>query len=77
MRDIDLGEISKVVKELSIEACTVANCDLRSAIADSLEKEESPVGKAVLSQLLKIRISQRPRRSRYVRIRGLPLFSWR
>lgn len=53
MRDIDLGEISKVVKELSIEACTVANCDLRSAIADSLEKEESPVGKAVLSQLLK------------------------
>ncbi len=53
MRDIDLGEISRIVKELSIEACTVANCDLRGVLKDSIDKEESPVGKAVLNQLLK------------------------
>jgi len=53
MREIDLGEISRAVKELSIEANTVANCDLRGALKDSLEKEESPAGRAVLNQLLK------------------------
>lgn len=53
MRKIDLGEISQAVKELSIEANTVANCDLAGALKDSLEREESPVGKAVLNQLLK------------------------
>ena len=53
MREIELGEISRAVKELSIEANTVANCDLRGALKDSLEREESPAGRAVLNQLLK------------------------
>lgn len=53
MRKIDLREITRVVKELSIEANTIANCDLRDALTVSVEKEVSPVGKAVLNQLLK------------------------
>ncbi|RKX91712.1 MAG: fumarate hydratase [Spirochaetes bacterium] len=53
MREIELREISRAVKELSIEANTVANDDLRCALKASIEKEESPAGKAVLNQLLK------------------------
>lgn len=53
MREINLRDITQTVKELSIEANTVANCDLRGALKDSFEKEESPAGKAVLKQLLK------------------------
>ncbi len=51
-REIDVKEITDAVKEMSIEANTVAGCDLRKALAVSLEKEESPLGKAVLRQLL-------------------------
>jgi len=32
MRRIDLREITQAVKELSIEANTIANCDLRDAV---------------------------------------------
>ncbi len=53
MRRIDLREITQAVKELSIEANTIANCDLRDALTASIEKEVSPVGKAVLGQLIK------------------------
>ncbi|MDA3940661.1 MAG: fumarate hydratase [Spirochaetia bacterium] len=53
MRNIDLEIITRAVKELSIEANTVANCDLKDALSLSIEKEVSPVGKAVLGQLLK------------------------
>ena len=53
MRQIDLSEITRAVKELSIEANTIANCDLRDALKDSIEIEVSPVGKAILGQLLK------------------------
>lgn len=53
MRQINLGEITRAVKELSIEANTIANCDLRDALIASVDKEVSPVGKAVLNQLIK------------------------
>ena len=52
MRELDLYEITRAVRDLSIEANTVANPDLRSALEASLDKEESPSGKAVLHQLL-------------------------
>ncbi len=53
MRQIDLREITRAVRDLSIEANTIANCDLRDALEKSVDKEISPVGKAVLGQLLK------------------------
>ncbi len=52
MRELDLYEITRAVRDLSIEANTVANPDLRIALEASLDKEESPSGKAVLHQLL-------------------------
>ncbi len=52
MRELDLYEITRAVRDLSIEANTVANADLKSALERSLDKEESPSGKAVLHQLL-------------------------
>ena len=52
IREIDVNEITVAVREMSVEANTVASCDLRDALTNSLEKEESPVGKAVLRQLL-------------------------
>jgi len=53
MRQINLSEITRAVKELSIEANIIASCDLRAALKDSVKKEVSPVGKTVLKQLLK------------------------
>ncbi len=53
MRQIHLREITRAVRDLSIEANTIANCDLRDALEKSVSKEVSPVGKAVLGQLLK------------------------
>lgn len=53
MRKINIKKISQAVKELSIEANTIANCDLRNALTSSIKKEISPAGKAVLGQLLK------------------------
>ncbi len=52
-REIDVSEITTAVRDLSIEANIVANCDLRDALTVSLKKEISPVGKAVLGQLIK------------------------
>jgi len=51
-REIDVNEITIAVREMSIEANTVASCDLRDALKLSMAKEVSPVGKAVLKQLL-------------------------
>jgi len=51
-REIDVNEITIAVSEMSIEANTVASCDLRDALKSSMTKEESPVGKAVIKQLL-------------------------
>ncbi len=52
MREIQVKEITKIVKKLSIEASTIANDQLIKKIEESEKIEESPVGKAVLRQLL-------------------------
>lgn len=52
MREIDVKNLTKVIKKLSIEASTIANDDLKQSIEEAHQKEESPVGKAVLEQLL-------------------------
>ena len=51
-RKINVNQVSKIIKDLSIKACTEANKDLLRAIEESEKKEESEVGKAVLQQLL-------------------------
>jgi fumarate hydratase subunit alpha len=59
MRIIDVGEITKIIRSLCIEASTVANESLVECFLKSREKEESEVGKAVFDQLLEnIRIAQ-------------------
>ncbi|MCF7911626.1 MAG: fumarate hydratase [Candidatus Cloacimonetes bacterium] len=52
MRNVDVQEITKIVKKLCIEACTVANDSLVESFQRSQAKEESAVGKAVFQQLL-------------------------
>lgn len=51
-REINVSKITSAVRDLSIEANLVANCDLREAFISSIDKEVSPAGKAVLVQLI-------------------------
>ncbi len=53
MREIKVKEISEIIKKLSIEASIIANDELIKKIKESEKIEKSPVGKAVLKQLLK------------------------
>jgi len=52
MREIQVKEITKIVKKLSMEASIIANDSLIKRIEEAEKVEESPVGKAVLKQLL-------------------------
>lgn len=52
MRNVDVKEITRIIKDLAIQACTVANDSLVESFQRSKAKEESPVGKAVFQQLL-------------------------
>jgi fumarate hydratase subunit alpha len=52
MRFIEVQEITEIVKNLSIQASTIANDSLVECFRKSQEKEESTVGKAVFQQLL-------------------------
>jgi len=52
MRNVDVHEITKIVKRLSIEACIIANDSLVDSFKRSQAKEESAVGKAIFQQLL-------------------------
>lgn len=51
MREINVSEISKNIKEMCISANYELSADMQKALSDALEKEESPVGKRILSQL--------------------------
>lgn len=51
-REVNVSEITAAVRDLSIEANISANCDLRDALVNSIKKEVSPSGKAVLGQLI-------------------------
>ncbi|MHC4396758.1 MAG: fumarate hydratase [Planctomycetota bacterium] len=52
MRSINVNEVKNIVKTLCLDACTKLNEDMKKAIENALNTEESPAGKAVLNQLL-------------------------
>ncbi len=52
MRTVDAGNIAETVKTLCISANHELNEDLVSALEEALKKEESPIGRDVLSQIL-------------------------
>ncbi len=51
IRTISVNEITKAVKEMCIEANYDLTADMKSALDASEQKEKSPIGKKVLSQL--------------------------
>ncbi len=51
MREINVSEISKNIKEMCISANYELSADMQKVLSDALEKEESSVGKRILSQL--------------------------
>ena len=53
MRNISTTEITKNIKEMCIEANHFLSDDMKTALQNAFEKEESEVGKNVLSQLHK------------------------
>lgn len=53
MRNISITEITKNIKEMCIEANHFLSGDMKDALQNALEKEESTVGKNVLEQLHK------------------------
>ncbi|NOY78820.1 MAG: fumarate hydratase [Calditrichaeota bacterium] len=52
MRELDVGEITQAVKRLSMEANYFLGDDQVNALKEALKKEESPVGKSVLNQIV-------------------------
>ncbi len=52
MRDIDASLITERVKKACIEACCVLPDEVRSALENAIESEESPMGVDVLRQLV-------------------------
>jgi len=52
VRDVAAAEIRSRVADLCIQACTVLPSDVVSALAAARDREESPVGRDVLSRLL-------------------------
>lgn len=52
MREIHVSEIVEVVSNLSVEANVSLGRDVLSRLEESLKKEESPIGKEVLLQLI-------------------------
>ena len=53
MRSVNVNEVKNIIKDMCIRACTKLNDDMKKALEDALDKEESAVGKTVLEQLLK------------------------
>lgn len=52
MREVAAAEIAAKVAELCIQACTVLPPDVVAALESAREREESPVGRGVLSRLI-------------------------
>ncbi len=52
MREIDVSEVTKAVKEMSISVCYELSEDTEKCIRDAAEKEDSPLGKKVLDSLM-------------------------
>jgi fumarate hydratase subunit alpha len=53
MREINVEVITKTVEKLCIESNYYLPEDVKSALEDAMEKEESPLGKEILSYILK------------------------
>ena len=51
MRELNVSEITKNIKEMCIEANHYLSEDMKNIFAASVQKEESPLGKQVLNQL--------------------------
>lgn len=51
MRELNVEKITQAVKEMCIEANYFLSPDMNEAIKDSMKKEESEIGKKILSQL--------------------------
>lgn len=51
MRNISVDEITKSVREMCIEVNYFLSPDMKTALRQAIEKEESPLGKKVLNQL--------------------------
>ncbi len=52
MRDVDVGEITSAVKNLSMETNYYLGDDVIKALSVAAEKEESPLGKEIINQIL-------------------------
>ncbi|MGN1318852.1 MAG: fumarate hydratase [Lachnospirales bacterium] len=52
MREIDVSLITNEIKKLCISANCNLNCDVYDALKKACEKESSPVGKNILSQII-------------------------
>ena len=51
MRPVQVGEITKNIKEMCIEANYFLSPDMKKVFDESVKKEESPLGKQILHQL--------------------------
>lgn len=51
MRELDVKVITENIKEMCIEATHFLTEDMKNVLADSVTKEESPLGKQILQQL--------------------------
>lgn len=52
MREVDVSEITRVVKQLCVDANIYLDRDVVEKIEEFAEKEDSPVGKEILGQIL-------------------------
>lgn len=51
IRVLDIGEITKNIKEMCIEANYFLSEDMKNVFQKAREKEQSPIGKQILNQL--------------------------
>ena len=51
MKQIQVSEITKNIKEMCIEANHYLSADMRKALAEAKDQEKSPLGKQILNQL--------------------------
>ncbi|MDE6213734.1 MAG: fumarate hydratase, partial [Lachnospiraceae bacterium] len=51
MRTIETGEITRNIREMCIEANHFLSADMKQALSQAVQSEESPLGKQILGQL--------------------------
>lgn len=52
MRVLDLNQVTEKVYEMLLDACTNIPCNVLESLKEALEKEESPLGKKVISKII-------------------------